>query len=241
VKIFLCEGTFDIELFSHVFQLTGYELFKNPQGYIDEKLGLINLKIYKVIQKNSDEIFIFFPKSGGGKTQIIQTVTNIAQQIAWKQKGVNQLILALDIDDDKNLIDTVFRVLKTVYTVTKKDKFSFSCKDEISKMEFLFTIVPVGDPRLSTKIDVNQSKLRIEDIILSLALRNEKYKGYIENTIKFYVEQKGKKPDTKALIRIIEGLCDDPEKGVYQILSQLKNELVEVLPEDIVNSLKEIN
>jgi len=50
----------------------------------------------------------------------------------------------------------------------------------------------------------------------------------------------GKKPDQKALLRMMEAFCDDPEKGSFQIISELKNDISAILPEHVEQSIIEI-
>lgn len=237
--VVLCEGSRDLEFLAHLFESKGFNKVNHDEDYVYKKLGLERKKYCKVLRKNDNELLIFYPESGSYEL-VLKTAKDSSTQIAWKNRGVTKVALAVDLDD-KNVeerITAIERSLRGVYEVNRLNRFSFSCK--YNAYEFLFTIIPVGDSSLQKKIDINQEKCMIEDLILNLALTKHEYKNILQQSIELYEHKMNKKPSQKALLRMIESFCNKPESGSYEIISELKDNIPTILPEQITESITEI-
>ncbi len=200
-----------MEFLAYLFGSKGFNRIDHDEKYIFGKLGL-TYKKYKVLKKNDEELIIFYPESGGYDT-VLNAAKDGSTQIDWKRRGVTNVVIAVDLDD-KNVDDRIAAIegsLRGVYEVNRINTFCYNCKYN-EKYEFLFIIIPVGDSTLHEKIDISQEKSMIM----------------------------GKRPDQKALLRMMESFCDDPEKGSYQIISELKDNINTILPEHIKQSIIEI-
>ncbi|VVB85914.1 Uncharacterised protein [uncultured archaeon] len=237
--VVLCEGNLDMEFLSFLFESKSFNKINHDENCLLRKLGL-DYKKYKVLEKNDDELIIFFPKSGG-YDPVLNTAKDGGTQIDWIRRGVTKVVIAVDLDD-KNVDDRIAAIegsLSGVYEVNRINKFSYNCRYN-EKYEFLFIIIPVGDSTLQEKIDVVQEKSMIEDLILNLALTKSEYENILKQSIELYKHKMGKRPDQKALLRMMESFCNDPEKGSYQIISELKDNINTILPEHIEQSIIEI-
>ena len=161
------------------------------------------------------------PKSGGYKV-VIDSAKNVSQQKDWKKRGVKKVILAVDLDEKSinERIKAIEDALKSVYTVEKIGNYTFKCKH--NEEEYLFTVVPLGDPNLKEVIKINQETCTIEDIIISSILENEYFKRICKQCIELFKHKKGEKPNQKALLKMLEAFCEDPDRGIYEILSNIK-------------------
>ncbi len=236
--VVLCEGNRDMEFLSHIFECKSFNKIMHDEDYIYKKLGL-KYKKYNVLRKNDDEIIIFYPEFGG-YVPVLNTAKNIDQQIAWKKRGVTKVVLVVD-QDEKNVENRVTAVegsLKGVYEVDRTNRFSFMCKHK--EYDFLVTLIPVGDSILQEKIDINQETCMIEDLILNLALTKQEYENILKQSIELYKHKMKKKPSQKALLRMMESFCNEPERGGYEIISELKDNILTILPEHITQSITEI-
>lgn len=237
--VVLCEGNLDMEFLARLFESRGYNKIAHDENYLSGKLGL-TFKKFKVLKNIDNELIIFYPKSGG-YDQVLNTAKDSSTQIDWKKRGVTRIVLAVDLDE-KNVDDRIAAVegsLRGAYEVNRINKFSYNCKYN-EKYEFLFIIIPVGDSTLHEKIDIDQKKSMIEDLILNLALTKSEYENILKQSIELYKHKMGKKPDQKALLRMMESFCNDPEKGSFQIISKLRKDIPAILPEHVEQSIREI-
>lgn len=228
-----------MEFLAHLFESKGFNRVNHDGNYIYGKLGL-KYKKYKVLEKNDDELIIFYSESGG-YDPVMNTAKDGSTQIDWKRRGVTSVVIAVDLDD-KNVderIEAIEGSLTGVYDVNRINKFSYICKYN-EKYEFSFIIIPVGDSTLQEKIDIIQEKSMIEDLILNLALTKSEYENILKQSIELYKHKMGKRPDQKALLRMMESFCNDPEKGSYHIIYELKNNINTILPEHVEQSIIEI-
>ena len=234
--VVLCEGALDMEFLACIFENKGFKRIKHEKNYIYKKLGLKYQKY--IVLRNKEELVIFYPKSGGYKA-VLNTAKDISTQIDWKRRGVARVILAIDLDDKdvKNRLTAIEDSLKSVYDVEKRADYTFKCTKNAH--EFLFTVVPLGDLNLQRKINIIQEKCMIEDLILSLILIKDKYRELCEQSIELYEHKIKEKPNQKALLRMLESFCKNPEKGAYEFLSELKEELWTILPEHVRESIEE--
>lgn len=236
--VVLCEGNLDMEFLAHLFESKGFNKINPDENYMYKKLGLDYNK-FKVLNKNDNEMIIFYPKTGG-YGPVLKTAKESSIQIDWKKRGVTKVVLAVD-QDKKNVEERLIAVegsLRSAYEVNRTNKFSFNCK--YNENEFSFIVIPVGDSALQEKIEIVQDGYIIEDLILRLALTKDKYENILRQSIELYKHKMGKKPNQKALLRMMESFCNDPEKGSFQIISELKNDIPAILPEHIEQSILEI-
>lgn len=227
-----------MEFLAHLFESKGFNKINHDENYMHKKLGL-NYKKYKVLSKNNNEMIIFYPETGG-YGPVLRTAKDSSTQIDWKNREVIKVVLAID-QDNKNVEERLIAVegsLRSAYEVNRTNKFSFNCK--YNENEFSFIVVPVGDSSLQEKIEIVQEGYMIEDLILRLALTKDKYENILKQSIELYKHKMGKKPNQKALLRMMESFCNDPEKGSFQIISELKNDIPTILPEHVEQSIIEI-
>jgi len=231
--VLLCEGNLDMEFFTILLEQMGFDRLKVDEDYIRRKLGL-KYRWFRVLRKDDLEIFIFYPKSGGYKV-VMDTAKDVSQQKDWKKRGVKRIILAVDLDEKSvdERLEAVENSLKSVYTVEKIGNYSFKCKH--NEEEFFFTVVPLGDPNLQKIIEVDQEVRMIEDIIISSVLENKDFQRICEQCIELFRHKRGRNPDQKALLRMLEAFCKDPDRGIYEILSNVKIKA----PTHVEESLKE--
>jgi len=231
--VLLCEGNLDMEFFTILLEQMGFDRLKVDEDYIRRKLGL-KYRWFRVLRKDDLETFVFYPKSGGYKV-VIDTAKDISQQKDWKKRGVKRIILAVDLDEKsvEERLKAVEDALKSVYTVERIGNYSFKCKH--GEEEYFFTVVPLGDPNLQKEIEIDQERCTIEDIIIGSVLENEDFKRICEQCIELFKHKKGRKPNQKALLRMLEAFCEDPDRGIYEILSNVKIKV----PAHVEDSLKE--
>lgn len=233
--ILLCEGRLDMEFFAILLEQMGFnrlKVDKVDEDYLRKKLGL-GYRWFRVLRKDF-EIFIFYPKSGGYKV-VMDTAKDVSQQKDWKKRGVKRVILAVDLDEKSvdERLKAVEDALKSVYTVERIGNYSFKCK--YNGDEYFFTVVPLGDPNLQKEIEVAQERCIIEDIIISSALRSEEFEKICKQCVELFKHKMGKKPNQKALLRMLEAFCEDPDRGIYEILSNVKIKV----PSHVEDSLNE--
>lgn len=237
--VVLCEGNLDMEFLAHLFECKGFSKINPDENYLLGKLGL-RYKKYKVLKKNNDELIIFYPETGGYDS-VLNTAKDSSTQIDWKKRKVSKVVLVVD-QDDKDVDVTIKAVedtLKIIYEVNEISKFSLNCKFN-EQYVFSFVVVPVGDSTLQERIDIIQKGYMIEDLVLNLALTKDKYENILRQSIDLYQHKMGKKPNQKALLRMMESFCNDPEKGSFQIISELKDDIPTILPEHVEKSIIEI-
>ncbi len=231
--VLLCEGNLDMEFFTILLKQMGFDRLSVNEDYIRKKLGL-KFRWFRVLRKDDLEIFVFYPKSGGYKV-VIDTAKDVSQQRDWKKRGIKRVILAVDLDekDVAGRVEAVKNALKSVYTVEKVGDYSFKC--EHSGEEYFFTVVPLGDPNLRKMIEIEQETCTIEDIIISSILENEDFQRICKQCIDLFKHKRGKSPKQKALLRLLEAFCKEPDRGIYEILSNIKIKI----PTHVEESLKE--
>ncbi|RLI84151.1 MAG: hypothetical protein DRP01_08385 [Archaeoglobales archaeon] len=217
--ILLCEGNLDMEFFAILLEQMGFNRMKVDEDYIRKKLGL-NYRWFRVLRRDI-EVFIFYPKSGGYKV-VIDFAKDTSQQKDWEKRGVRKVILAVDLDDKsvEERLKAVEDALKSVYTVEKIGNYTFKCKYD--EDEYVFTIIPLGDPNLKDMIEIDQKVCTIEDIIMRSVLEDENFKEICKQCIELFKHKRGRKPNQKSLLKMLEAFCDDPDRGIYEILSNIK-------------------
>jgi hypothetical protein len=211
------------------------------ENYLKNKLGLSYKKF--IVLEQDFELAIFYPK-GGGAEAVIKAVTVPSQILQWIEKGVSRIGIAIDLDDKdvQNLTDSIEKRLENKYghgNVTKIGNYTFKCK--IGKHEIPITVIPLGDLNISKKLGFNVLQYELEDLILDLAFEDNFYNHVLTQAIEFYKEKKGKDPSQKALVKILESTCDNPDYGIYKLISNLfKNKNIKnILPNHIFESFNE--
>ena len=234
--ILLCEGSLDMEFFAILLEQMGFNKLKVNEDYLRKKLGL-GYKWFRVLHKDGLEIFIFYPKSGGYKV-VIDTAKDVSQQKDWKKRGVKRIILAVDLDEKSvdERLKAVEDALKSIYTVERIGNYSFKCKHNGD--EYFFTVIPLGDPNLQKEIEVTQERYTIEDIIISSALKSKEFEKICKQCVKLFKHKKGKNPNQKALLRMLEAFCEDPDRGIYEILSNVKIKVPSYVEDSLNEGLK---
>ncbi len=238
MRILLCEGTLDMEFLARLIE-SCYNFKRKQVGedYLRNKLGL-QYKRYIVLE-GSFELFIFYPKGGGSET-VLKTVCMPSQLVQWIVRGVLKIGIAIDLDDKNidTLINSVETRLKNNYgKVTKTGVYTFKCK--INEYNFTLTTVPIGDLSLSDKLGFPVTRHKIEDLILDFALENTFYRHLLTQAIEFYREKMKRDPNQKALVKIMESTCSNPDFGAYELLSVLFKDARNILPSYIFDSLNE--
>lgn len=236
--IFLCEGTLDMEVLSRILQDMRFNKvnIKDVKSYAWKELGL-KIGNYRVLRKDSILSFIFYPE-GGGYYNVIRIAKDSSQQIKWKKEyGIEKIALAVDLDD-KNVeerLNAVMKSLKSSYhNVEKVGSYSFKC---IHKgYEFIFTVVPLGDPKLGEKININfvQLKFMVEDLIINSIIEDKRWREICIQGIEFFKHKAQENPDQKSLIRIAEAFCQNKE--IYELIKYIK---AKKLPDHVKLSIEE--
>ncbi|MFA4662187.1 DUF3226 domain-containing protein [Pyrococcus kukulkanii] len=238
MKVLLCEGTRDMEFLLNLLTKLGFQRARVKYNYLWEKLGL-NYKKFTVLRNENEEIFIFYPLGGGSKS-VIGTIKAESQIINWCERGVSKIGLAIDLDDKavQGLLSSIEHVLKSKYEVVKEGNFSFKCRCKGCELDVI--VIPLGDTRIEEKLGFNVLQHEIEDLILDLALSNENFKHIIGQAIDFYKEKKGKEPTQKAIVKILESLCKDPDYGTFELISEIFSwSSINELPDYVVESIRE--
>lgn len=238
--IVLCEGVLDMEILMRIFECKGFNRERVEKNYIKKKLGL-GIKRYYVLKKDDKEVIIFYPWTMAGYNAILNIAKDISEQKNWKKRNVVRVALAVDLDNlsVNDRIKAIKNSLENVYDkIEESGNFSFKCSKD--KEEFLFTVIPLGDCALNQKIDTNQEKCMVEDLILNLLITEEKYKNICKQSIELYKHKTKEKPCQKSLLKMMEAFSKDPDRGFYEILSELKEKLLDVLPEHIEQSINEV-
>jgi len=229
--VLVCEGSLDMEFFAILLEQIGFERLKVGEDFIWKRLGL-RYRWFRVLRRGEVEIIVFYPKSGGYKV-VIETAKEVSQQKVWKSRGVEKVLLAIDLDEKsvEERVKAVEDALKSVYSVERIGKFSFKCEHD--EETFFFTVVPIGDPDLS--MSISQGKHTIEDLILASIIEDERLRNICEQRIELFEHKEGRKPDQKSLLRMLEAFCKDPERGIFEILSNIQIKI----PTHVKDSLNE--
>ncbi len=242
MRILLCEGTVDMEFLSRlIVSCYGFKRKDVKENYLESKLGLSYKKF--IILEQKFELAIFYPK-GGGAEAVIKSVTARSQMLQWIERGVSKIGIAIDLDDRdvQNLIDSIETRLRNKYgsnNVTKVGNYTFKCN--IGRYTIPITAIPLGDLNISKKLGFDVSQYELEDLILDLAFEDDFYKHVLTQAIEFYKEKKGKSPSQKALVKILESTCDNPDFGIYELISNLfrNKNIKNILPKYIIESFNE--
>ena len=56
--------------------------------------------------------------------------------------------------------------------------------------------------------------------------------------IELFEHKKGEKPDQKALLKMLEAFCGDPDRGIYEILSNIKIKIPTHIKENLDEGLR---